>query len=94
MNIANKNFFKYIILVVTLVLVLVSSVELLDYMITYKYHIEENFDHKEMIVSYKERKIEIEKIIIYLKIFIAYFILIIGYITYLITTDKHKNVKI
>jgi len=93
MNTTNKNYFKYLIIITTLVLIFVCSIELLNTMITYKYHIEENFDHKEMIISYKERKIEIERIIVYLKIFITYFILIVGYLSYQIISKKNEKLK-
>lgn len=88
MNTKNKHFFKIAIIIITLILIAICSFELFDYMITYKYHIEQNFDHKDMVVSYNERKIEIDMIIIFLKMFIVYLLTIASYFLYKVFSKK------
>jgi len=65
MNTTNKPLFKITIIIITLILIVICSFELFDYMITYKYHIEQNFDHKDIVVTYIGRKTEIELIMIF-----------------------------
>lgn len=78
----NKLAIRVIIAVITIILIILCATGLLDYMITYKYHIEQNFDHSDLVVSFKERKNEIELITVYLKIFIVYLLALLGYFIY------------
>lgn len=88
MNTKNKHFFKFTIIITTLILTAICVFELFDYMITYKYHIEENFDHKDIVLSYEGRKTEIVLIMIYLKVFIVYLLTISSYFIYKIFSKK------
>ena len=88
MNTTNKPLFKITIIIITLILIVICSFELFDYMITYKYHIEQNFDHKDIVVTYIGRKTEIELIMIFLKVFLAYLLTIAGYFVYKMFSKK------
>jgi heme/copper-type cytochrome/quinol oxidase subunit 2 len=77
MNTKIKKLFCLIIFIVSLCFIGVCSLELLDNMITYKYHIEHNINHIDTADSYESRKIEIEIVMNYIKIFIVYLLVII-----------------
>jgi cytochrome bd-type quinol oxidase subunit 1 len=81
-NKKNKGKFNLIITILSVLLLVFCSLELINYMIEYKYKIEQNFDQSNLVVSYKSRKIEIELIMNYLKIFIAYLLIITGFFMY------------
>jgi len=87
-KIIGKKLLYLIIAVASVLLVVFCSLSLLNYMIEYKYHIDENFNHTDLVYSYKSRKIEIETITCYLKIFITYSIMIAGYFLYRLFSKK------
>lgn len=62
-------------IIFSVILIVFCSFEIINYMVEYKYHIEENFDHSDMVVSYQSRKSEIDLILISLKIFAGYFLI-------------------
>jgi cell division protein FtsL len=83
MNIKKGEKILYLLIaVVSISLIVFCFLSLLNYMVEYKYHIDENFDHADLVHSYKSRKIEIETITGYLKVFIAYLIMITSYFLY------------
>ena len=69
-------------IVLSIILIAFCSFEIINYLIEYKYHIDENFDQSDMIVSYHSRKSEMDLIIISLKVFIVYFIIITIFFSY------------
>lgn len=89
-NIRNEKILYLVIIIVSILLVIFCSLSLLNYMIEYKYHIDENFDHADLIYSYQSRKIEIETIIGYLKVFIVYLIVITSFSLYRLFFQKNK----
>jgi hypothetical protein len=87
-KITGEKILYLIITIVSITLVVFCSLSLLNYMVEYKYHIDENFDHTDLVYSYKSRKIEIETITGYLKFFIAYLIIITSYFLYRLFSKK------
>lgn len=69
-------------LIITMIFILYSSMFLLNCMIDYKYHIDENFDHANLYFTYSVRKWELLELMSYLKFSLAYFILILFYFIY------------
>ena len=80
--IKSKITFNIIILIITIIFIACSSIYLLNCMIEYKYHIEENFDHANLYYTYSDRKWELSELMLYLKCCIAYFIFIFIYFIY------------
>ena len=89
-RITSKKLLYLIFALASILLVVFCSLSLLNYMVEYKYHIDENFDHTDLVYSYKSRKIEIETITGFLKIFIVYLIVIISYFLYRLFSKKNK----
>lgn len=88
MNTKNKINFHLLIAIVSILLIVVCFLSLIDYMVEYKYEIDENYDQTDLIYSYKSRKVEIETITIYLKVFIVYLIVITSYFFYRLFSKK------
>ena len=80
--IKGKITFNDIMLVITMIFILYSSMFLLNCMIEYKYHIDQNFDHAKMYITYLDRKTELLIVMRYLKISISYLIFIFIYFIY------------
>ena len=80
--IKGKITFNIVMLVITIIFILYSSMFLLNCMIDYKYHIDENFDHANLYLTYSARKTELLMVMRYLKICISYFIFIFFYFIY------------
>lgn len=80
--IKGKITFNVIMLVITMIFILYSSMFLLNCMIEYKYHIDQNFDHAKMYITYLDRKTELLIVMRYLKISISYLIFIFIYFIY------------
>lgn len=80
--IKGKITFNVVMLVITMIFILYSSMFLLNCMIEYKYHIDQNFDHAKMYITYSDRKTELLMVMRYLKICISYFIFIFIYFIY------------
>lgn len=71
-----------IISIVSVLLFVFCALSLFNYEVEYKYHIDENFDHADLVYSYQSRKLEIEAITGYLKVFIGYLFVMISYFMY------------
>ena len=80
--IKGKITFNVVMLVITMIFILYSSMFLLNCMISYKYHIDQNFDHATMYITYSARKTELLMMMRYLKISISYFIFLFIYFIY------------
>ena len=80
--IKGKITFNVIMLVITMIFILYSSMFLLNCMIEYKYHIDQNFGHAKMYITYSDRKTELLMVMRYLKISISYLIFIFIYFIY------------
>ena len=97
MNIRNNKLktaplsFTVILLLVTLLLVILSGSALLNYMVEYEYHISQNFDNSDIVMSLNSRDTEISAILFYLKALIAYFFVVIGYLWYRIDVSKEEK---
>ncbi len=97
MNIRNDKFkiaslsFTVILLIVTLLLVVLSGAAVLNYMVEYEYHINQNFDKSDIVMSLNSRDAEISAILFYLKALIAYFFVVIGYLWYRIDVSKDEK---
>ena len=84
-----KNKFKsihfsvtLILMLVTIILIIVSVSIILNYMVEYKYSIDNNYNKADIVLSMKSRSSEINSILFYSKVLIAYFLVIIGYLWY------------
>ena len=77
-----KITFNVVMLIITIAFIVFSSMFLLNCMIEYKYHIDENFDHSNLYFTYSDRKLELLSVMWYLKFCIGYFILILLYFIY------------
>jgi len=87
-KIKSEKLLYSIIAVVSISLIVFCLLSLLNYMVEYKYHIDENFDHTDLVYSYKSRKVEIETITGFLKVFIAYLIMVVCYFLYRLFSKK------
>lgn len=96
MNMKN-NTFNIIIISISVILIVFCSLICLNYMITYKYYIDENFDQKDLIYTYNSYKQEIHIILNYIKIFIIYLLIIllyfINHIIRKLQIENHINLK-
>jgi amino acid transporter len=84
-----KNRFKsihfsvtLILMLVTVILIIVGVSVILNYMVEYKYSIDNNYDKTDIVMSVKSRSSEINSILFYSKVLIGYFLVIIGYLWY------------
>jgi hypothetical protein len=84
-----KNRFKsihfsvtLILMLVTVILIVVGVSVILNYMVEYKYNIDNNYDKTDIVMSVKSRSSEINSILFYSKVLIGYFLVIIGYLWY------------
>ena len=80
--IKGKITFNIVVLVITMIFILYSSMFLLNCMVEYKYHIDENFDRANLYFTYSARKNELLAVMRYLKICISYFVFIFIYFIY------------
>ncbi len=69
-------------MLVTLILIVVGASVILNYMVEYKYNIDNNYDKTDIVMSVKARSSEINSILFYSKVLIGYFLVIIGYLWY------------
>lgn len=77
-----KSNIKTLVIIVSMLFIVFCFYELINYAIEYKDKIRTNLNQSDIIVSYKQSKMEIELIIRYLKIFIIYLLTITSYISY------------
>jgi hypothetical protein len=88
-KIKSKKIVYLLITIFSITLIVYCFGELIDSMITYKYHFEDYFDDVDKFISYESRKIELEIITNYLKIFMVYLLIITVYFLY--RNKKHKE---
>lgn len=81
--IKGKITFNIVVLIITIIFITYSSIFLLNCMIEYKYHIEENFDQANLYLTYSDRKWELLGVMSYLKISLVYSILVLFCFIYL-----------
>lgn len=91
MNIISKKIAYLIMLSLSAFLMIYCLVELIDSMITYKYHFEDYFDGATITISCESRKISLEIILKSLIFFIVYTLLTAGYLLYINRKNK-KNI--
>lgn len=84
----NKTRVNRMIIIISILFVAFCSYELINYSIEYKDKIRANINQTDIIVSYKQSKIELELIIGYLKIFIIYLLTNTIYISYKVFSKK------
>ena len=77
-----KITFNVVMLIITIAFIVFSLMFLLNCMIEYKYHIDQNFDHSMLYFTYSACKLELLSVMWYLKFCIGYFILILLYFIY------------
>lgn len=87
-KIKDRKIGYFVIIIVSILIAIFCGLSLLDYSVQYKYQIDDNYDHKSLTTSYNERKAEIESIILYLKFFISYLLIITIYFLYKLFSKK------
>jgi len=90
-KLSSKKIFYLIIVIVSVLLIVYCSLSLLNCMVEYKYKIDENFDDTDFVISHKNRKIEFDMIIGYLKIFIVYLMVTTSFFTYKLFSKKKNH---
>lgn len=88
MSITRNKLIYLGMIIISVILIIHSSLALINYMLSYKYEIDHNFDHSDFMDTYKSRKIEIEIILLYTKLFIGYFSIITIYFIHKIYKKK------
>ena len=88
-NLRGKKIFYLIITIVSVLLIVYCSLSLFDCMIEYKYKIDQNFDHSDLVISFKNRKFEFDIIMGYLKIYIVYLLVVTSYFSYKLFSKKN-----
>jgi hypothetical protein len=88
-KIKSKKVVYLLIVIFSIALIVYCLGELIDCMIMYKYHFEDNFDDVDRTISYDSRKIELEIILNYLKVFMIYLFIITVYFLY--RNKKHRE---
>ncbi len=87
-KIKDRKIGYFVIIIVSILTAIFCGLSLLDYSVQYKYQIDDNYDHKSLTTSYDQRKIEIDTIILYLKFFISYLLIITIYFLYKLFSKK------
>lgn len=90
MNIKNEKIIHLLIAIFSITLIVYCFGELINSMITYKYHFEDCFEDTNRTISYESRKIEIETIMNYLIAFMVYLFIIIAYFLYTNKDNKGR----
>lgn len=80
--IKSKNVFTIIVLIITIAFLVYSLMFLLNCMVEYKYHIDQNFDYADLCYTYSERKWELKELMYYLNFCIAYSTFVFIYFVY------------
>lgn len=75
--IKGKIIFNIVVPIITIIFIAYSSFFLLNCMVEYKYHIEENFDQANLYLTYSDQKRELLGVMFYLKISLVYSILVL-----------------
>ena len=88
MNTKIKKLIYSILIICSVILLFFCSWELINSLVTYKYHIEANFDHVSTGIPYESRKVEIEMIMSYITIIIVYLLIVSGFFLYWTTKTK------
>jgi hypothetical protein len=81
----------WILMIITIVFIVINISAIINYMVEYKYNIDENFDKSDIVMSLNSRDTEISAILFYLKALIAYFFVVIGYLWYRIDVNRSER---
>lgn len=82
MNINSKRIIHLVIAIFSITLIIYCAWELINSMVTYKYHFEDYSEDTIRTISYESRKIGIETIMSYLLVFMIYLFIVIVYFFY------------
>lgn len=89
----SKLSFNLLMIIMSAIFLVYALSFLLNCMIEYKYHIQENFDHAPLYYTYLDRKIELGVVMWYLGIGACYLLVMILYFYYQLMNKRKDNAK-